>query len=234
MKKMKFRDAINEALHEEMSRDESVFVIGEDIIINGGPYGVTAGLGEKFPGRIYETPISEAGFTGMAVGAAMVGMRPVVELMYMDFVTCAMDEIVNQAAKVRYMSGGQINVPMVVRLPCGLGKYLAAQHSQSLESLFMNIPGLQIAVPATPRDAKGLMKAAIRNPDPVLYCEYKRMYTYEGDVPEDDYICQFGKAEIKREGEDATVIAIGPMVLKALEAAVIIEDDGYDIEVVDP
>jgi pyruvate dehydrogenase E1 component beta subunit len=234
MKKLKFREAINEALSEEMARDKSVFLIGEDIIINGGPYAVTAGLAQKYPGRVYETPISEAGFTGMAVGAAMVGMRPVVELMYMDFVACAMDEVVNQAAKIRYMTGGQVHVPMVIRLPCGLGKYLAAQHSQSFEGMFMNVPGLQIAVPATPLDAKGLMKAAIRSPDPVLYFEYKRMYAYEGDVPEDDYVCKFGKADIKREGEDATVIAVGPMVLKALEAAVELEDDGHDIEVIDP
>jgi len=234
MKTMAFNEAIRAALHEEMQRDESVFVIGEDVATHGGPYKVTDGIAEAFPGRIFETPIAEAGIVGIGVGAAMAGMRPVVELMYLDFVTCAMDEVVNQAAKMRYMTGGQARVPMVIRLPCGIGRLLAAQHSQILESWFMHVPGLQVVVPSTPADAKGLFKTAVRSPDPVMFFEYKRIYTSKGEVPEGDYTIPIGQADIKREGEDATVVAIGPMVQKSLEAAVLLEDDGYDIEVVDP
>ncbi len=234
MKTISYRDGLREALHEEMARDDSVFVIGEDVIIHGGPYAVTQGIEERFPGRIFETPIAEAGIVGVGVGAAMAGMRPVVELMYLDFVTCAMDEVVNQAAKMRYMTGGQAQVPIVIRLPCGHGRNLAAQHSQIMESWFMHVPGLQVVVPSTPRDAKGLMKTAVRSPDPVLFFEYKRLYTMEGEVPEEEYTIPFGKADIKRDGEDVTVIAVGPMVAKALDAGVRLEDDGYDIEVVDP
>ena len=217
-----------------MARDESVFVIGEDVIVHGGPYAVTQGIAERFPGRILETPIAEAGIVGIAVGAAMAGMRPVVELMYMDFVTCAMDEVVNQAAKMRYMTGGQARVPIVIRLPCGHGRLLAAQHSQIMESWFMHVPGLQVVVPSTPHDVKGLFKTAVRSPDPVLFFEYKRIYTVEGEVPEEAYTIPFGEADIKRDGEDVTVIAIGPMVAKALDAGIGLEDEGYDIEVVDP
>lgn len=234
MRTISYRDALREALHEEMARDESVFVIGEDVIIHGGPYAVTQGIAERFPNRIFETPIAEAGIVGIGVGAAMAGMRPVVELMYMDFVTCAMDEVVNQAAKMRYMTGGQARVPIVIRLPCGHGRLLAAQHSQIMESWFMHVPGLQVAVPSTPRDVKGLFKTAVRSPDPVLFFEYKRIYTTEGEVPEEEYTIPFGEAEIKRDGEDVTVIAIGPMVAKALDAGIGLEDEGYDIEVVDP
>jgi len=234
VKTISYRDGLREALHEEMARDDSVFVIGEDVIIHGGPYAVTQGIEERFPGRIFETPIAEAGIVGVGVGAAMAGMRPVVELMYLDFVTCAMDEVVNQAAKMRYMTGGQAQVPIVIRLPCGHGRNLAAQHSQIMESWFMHVPGLQVIVPSTPRDAKGLMKMAVRSPDPVLFFEYKRLYTMEGEVPEEEYTIPFGKADIKRDGEDVTVIAVGPMVAKALDAGVRLEDDGYDIEVVDP
>jgi len=234
MKTMAFNEAIRAALHEEMQRDESVFVIGEDVATHGGPYKVTDGIAEAFPGRIFETPIAEAGIVGIGVGAAMAGMRPVVELMYLDFVTCAMDEVVNQAAKMRYMTGGQARVPMVIRLPCGIGRLLAAQHSQILESWFMHVPGLQVVVPSTPADAKGLFKTAVRSPDPVMFFEYKRIYTSKGEVPEGDYTIPIGQADVKREGEDATVVAIGPMVQKSLEAAVLLEDDGYDIEVVDP
>lgn len=234
MRTISYRDGLREALHEEMARDDSVFVIGEDVIIHGGPYAVTQGIEERFPGRIFETPIAEAGIVGVGVGAAMAGMRPVVELMYLDFVTCAMDEVVNQAAKMRYMTGGQAQVPIVIRLPCGHGRLLAAQHSQIMESWFMHVPGLQVVAPSTPRDAKGLMKTAVRLPDPVLFFEYKRLYTMEGEVPEDEYTIPFGKADIKRDGEDVTVVAVGPMVAKALDAGVRLEDDGYDIEVVDP
>ena len=234
MRTISYRDALREALHEEMARDDSVFVIGEDVVIYGGYHAVTQGIEERFPGRIFETPIAEAGIVGVSVGAAMAGMRPVVELMYLDFVTCAMDEVVNQAAKMRYMTGGQAQVPIVIRLPCGHGRNLAAQHSQIMESWFMHVPGLQVVVPSTPRDAKGLMKTAVRSPDPVMFFEYKRLYTTEGEVPEEEYTIPIGKADIKRDGEDVTVIAVGPMVAKALDAGVLLEDDGYDIEVVDP
>ncbi len=231
---MAFNEALREALHEEMARDESVFVMGEDVITHGGPYKVTDGVAEKFPGRIFETPIAEAGIVGLGVGAAMAGMHPVIEIMYLDFITCAMDEVVNQAAKMRYMTGGQASVPMVVRLPCGVGRLLAAQHSQIMESWFMHVPGLQVVVPSTPADGKGLLKTAIRSPDPVMFFEYKRTYTHNGEVPDGEYLIPFGKADVKREGEDVTVIAIGPMVQKSLEAAVLLEDEGYDIEIVDP
>ena len=234
MKTMAFNEALREALHEEMERDDSVFVMGEDVITHGGPYKVTDGVAEKFPGRIYETPIAEAGIVGIGVGAAMAGMNPVIEIMYLDFITCAMDEVVNQAAKMRYMTGGQGSVPMVVRLPCGVGRLLAAQHSQIMESWFMHVPGLQVVVPSTPADAKGLLKTAIRSSDPVMFFEYKRIYTSKGEVPEGEHLVPFGKADIKREGEDATVVAIGPMVQKSLEAALLLEDEGYDVEVVDP
>jgi pyruvate dehydrogenase E1 component beta subunit len=195
---------------------------------------VTDGVAERFPGRIFETPIAEAGIVGVGVGAALAGMRPVVELMYLDFVTCAMDEVVNQAAKMRYMSGGQGTVPMVIRLPCGVGRLLAAQHSQIMESWFMHVPGLQVVVPSTPADAKGLFKTAIRSPDPVMFFEYKRIYTSKGEVPDGEHMVPIGLADIKREGEDATIVAVGPMVQKSLEAAITLEDDGYDVEVVDP
>lgn len=234
MSTLTIRDALHDAIHEEMERDESVFVIGEDVVAHGGPYTVTEGIAERFPDRIFETPIAEAGIVGVGVGAAMAGMRPVVEIMYLDFITCAMDEVVNQAAKMRYMTGGQASVPLVIRLPCGLGRYIAAQHSQIMESWFMHVPGLQVVVPSTPKDAKGLLKTAVRSPDPVLFFEYKRIYTAEGEVPDEEYLIPFGEAETKREGEDVTVVAVGPMVGKALEAGVILEDDGYDIEVIDP
>ena len=233
MRTLTFSEALREALHEEMERDETIFVIGEDVITHGGPYKVTDGIAERFPERIFETPIAEAGIMGVGVGAAMAGMNPVVEIMYMDFVTCAMDEVVNQAAKMRYMTGGQASVPMVIRLPCGVGRLLAAQHSQIMESWFMHVPGLQVVVPSTPGDAKGLLKSAIRSSDPVLFFEYKRIYTSRGEVPDGEYTIPFGQAKICREGEDATVVAIGPMVQKSLEAAVLLEDDGYDVEVVD-
>lgn len=234
MSTITFRDALHSAIHEEMARDDSVFIIGEDVIAQGGPYTVTEGVFDKYPDRIFQTPIAEAGIVGLGVGAALAGMRPVVEIMYLDFITCAMDEVVNQAAKMRYMTGGQASVPMVIRLPCGLGRYVAAQHSQIMESWFMHVPGLQVVVPSTPKDAKGLLKTAIRSPDPVMFMEYKRIYTSEGEVPDEEFLIPFGEAEIKREGEDATVIGIGPMVGKSLDAGILLEDDGFDIEVVDP
>jgi pyruvate dehydrogenase E1 component beta subunit len=234
MRIMTFRDALNEAIHEEMARDDRIFLIGEDVATHGGNLAVTKGIAEAFPNRIRETPIAEAAIVGVAVGAALAGMRPVAEIMYIDFVTCAMDEVVNQAAKMRYMTGGQASVPMVLRLPCGLSRYTAAQHSQALESWFMHVPGLHVVVPSTPQDAKGLFRTAVREPDPVLFFEYKRLYSLEGEVSDIVEPIPLGLAEVKRAGEDVTVVAVGPMVSKALEAGILLEDEGIDIEVVDP
>ncbi len=233
MPKKNMRDALREALHEEMARDDSIIVLGEDVIAHGGPYAVTRGIDEKFPGRIRQTPISEAGIVGTALGAALCGMRPVAEIMYVDFATCAMDEVVNQMAKVRYMFGGQTDVPVVLRLPSGSARLLAAQHSQCLEAWFLHVPGLQVVVPSTPYDAKGLLKTALRGKDPVLFMEYKRLYTNEGEVPDEDYTVPFGQADVKREGRDVTIVATGPMVPKALEAAGMLSQEGIEAEVVD-
>ncbi|HEY7495442.1 MAG TPA: alpha-ketoacid dehydrogenase subunit beta [Candidatus Tectomicrobia bacterium] len=234
MSKITMRDAIRDALHEEMERDNTIIVLGEDVIAHGGPYAVTRGIAEKFPGRIRQTPISEAGIVGTALGAALCGMRPVAEIMYVDFITCAMDEVVNQMAKVRYMFGGQTDVPVVLRLPSGSARLIAAQHSQCLEAWFMHVPGLQVVVPSTPYDAKGLMKTALRGKDPVLFIEYKRLYTMEGEVPDGEYAIPFGQADVKREGKDVTIVASGPMVGKALEAANTLAQDGIEVEVIDP
>jgi pyruvate/2-oxoglutarate/acetoin dehydrogenase E1 component len=234
MRTITVREAIREAICEEMERDPSVFLMGENITVHGGPQGVTAGMPERFPDRIFETPLAEAGIVGVGVGAAMAGMRPIVELMYVDFVTCAMDEVVNQAAKMRYMTGGQASVPIVIRMPCGLDRYIAAQHSQINESWFMHVPGLRVVVPTTPADAKGLMKSAIRCPDPVLFFEYKRAYGVSGPVPDGDDPIPFGRADIRRRGRDVTVIGIGPMAGKAMDAAAALAPDGIEIEVVDP
>jgi pyruvate dehydrogenase E1 component beta subunit len=234
MPKISMRDAIHDALHEEMARDETIYILGEDVIAHGGPYAITRGIAEKFPGRIRQTPISEAGIVGTAVGSALCGMRPVAEIMYVDFITCAMDEVVNQMAKVRYMFGGQTDVPVVLRLPSGSARLIAAQHSQSLEAWFTHVPGLQVAVPSTAYDAKGLMKSALRGRDPVIFIEYKRLYTDEGEVPEGDYTIPFGQADVKRPGRDATIVATGPMVGKALEAAQTLSQEGIEVEVVDP
>jgi pyruvate dehydrogenase E1 component beta subunit len=234
MPKINMRDAIHDALHEEMARDETIYILGEDVIAHGGPYAITRGIAEKFPGRIRQTPISEAGIVGTAVGSALCGMRPVVEIMYVDFITCAMDEVVNQMAKVRYMFGGQTDVPVVLRLPSGSARLIAAQHSQSLEAWFTHVPGLQVAVPSTAYDAKGLMKSALRGRDPVIFIEYKRLYTEEGEVPEEEYTIPFGQADVKRQGRDATIVATGPMVNKALEAAQTLSQEGIEVEVIDP
>src|ERR1043166_3723532 len=232
MPKINMRDALRDALHEEMARDETIIVLGEDVIAHGGPYAVTRGIYDKYPERIRQTPISEAGIVGRglgaALGAALCGMRPVAEIMYVDFITCAMDEVVNQMAKIRYMFGGQTDVPVVLRLPSGTARLIAAQHSQTLEAWFMHVPGLQVVVPATPYDAKGLMKTALRGRDPVMFIEYKRLYTNEGEVPESEYTIPFGKADIKRTGRDVTLVATGPKVGKALETAEPLASEGME------
>ncbi|MEM2147322.1 MAG: alpha-ketoacid dehydrogenase subunit beta [Candidatus Bathyarchaeia archaeon] len=236
MRKITYREALREALREEMRRDPSVFLLGEDIgRYWGGAFKVTDGLAEEFGDeRVRDTPISENAIIGVAVGAAITGMRPVAEIMFGDLAALAMDQIANQAAKIRYMFGGQAKAPLVVRTPFGAGVNIASHHSQSLEAWFMHVPGLHVAVPSTPYDAKGLLKAAIRGNNPVVFCEHKLLYPVEGEVPEGEYTIPFGVADVKREGEDVTVVATLYMVHKALKAAEKMADEGISVEVVDP
>jgi len=230
-----FAQAIREALAEEMRRDPRVFIIGEDVAEAGTPFKVLSGLVEEFGReRVIDTPISEAGFTGIAVGAAMTGMRPVVDIMFGDFITLAMDQIANQAAKVHYMSGGKLKVPMVVRTTLGATRRSAAQHSQSLHAWVSHVPGLKVALPSTPYDAKGLLKTAIRDENPVVFFEDKMSYQLRGPVPEEEYTIPFGVAHIKRAGDDITIVATSSMVQVALAAAEMLLEDGISAEVIDP
>jgi len=234
-RKLTFGQAVREALAEEMRRDPTVFVMGEDVAEAGTVFKVLSGLVEEFgTERVMDTPISEAGFTGMGVGAAMTGMRPVIDIMFGDFLGLIMDQIANQAAKVHYMSGGTLKAPMVIRTTLGATRRSAAQHSQSLHAWPSHIPGLKVVLPSTPADAKGLLKAAIRDDSPVVFFEDKMGYALKGDVPEGDYVIELGKADIKREGEDVTIVATSSMVLVALEAADLLAADGISAEVVDP
>ena len=234
-RELSYRDALNEALHEEMARDPSVCFLGEDVGRYGGVLQVSRGLYDRFgPKRVRDTPISEAGFTGIAVGAAMTGLRPVVEVMYIDFGALAMDQIVNQAAKARYMFGGKARVPLVMRTQGGGGRGNAAQHSQSLEMWYVHTPGLIVVQPSTPCDAKGLLKSAIRDDNPVIFIEHKLLYNTTGPVPDDEYLIPLGLADIKRAGKDVTIIATSRMVLFALEAAEKLAADGIAAEVIDP
>lgn len=234
-RELTFAEAIREALAEEMRRDPRVFIIGEDVAEAGTPFKVLSGLVEEFgKERVIDTPISEAGFSGIGVGAAMTGMRPVVDLMFGDFITLAMDQIVNQAAKVRYMSGGKLHVPIVFRTTLGATRRSAAQHSQSLHAWVSHIPGLKVALPSTPYDAKGLLKTAIRDDDPVVFFEDKMMYKLKGPVPADEYTIPFGVADIKRVGTDITLVATSSMVHIALGAAKMLEEIGISAEVIDP
>ncbi|MDR7543223.1 MAG: alpha-ketoacid dehydrogenase subunit beta [Armatimonadota bacterium] len=230
-----FAQAVREALAEEMRRDPRVFIIGEDVAEAGTPFKVLSGLVEEFGReRVIDTPISEAGFTGIAVGAAMTGMRPVVDIMFGDFITLAMDQIANQAAKVHYMSGGKLRVPMVVRTTLGATRRSAAQHSQSLHAWVSHVPGLKVALPSTPYDAKGLLKTAIRDENPVVFFEDKMTYQLKGPVPEEEYTIPFGVADVKRAGDHLTIVATSSMVHVALAAAEILQDDGISAEVIDP
>ena len=227
--------AIREALAEEMRRDPRVFIMGEDVAEAGTPFKVLSGLVEEFgPARVIDTPISEAGITGIGVGGAMTGMRPIIDIMFGDFITLALDQIVNQAAKVHYMSGGKLKVPLVVRTTLGATRRTAAQHSQSLHAWVSHIPGLKVVLPSTPYDAKGLLKTAIRDENPVIFFEDKMMYQLKGPVPEGDYTIPFGGADIKRAGADITLVATSSMVQVALEAAENLEALGISAEVVDP
>jgi len=227
--------AVREAIAEEMRRDPRVLIMGEDIAEAGHPFKVLTGLLDEFgPDRVLDTPISEAGFTGIAVGAAMTGLRPVVDIMFGDFVTLTMDQMVNQAAKVHYMSGGKWSVPMVMRATMGATRRSAAQHSQSLHAWFCHVPGLKVVMPSTPYDAKGLLKTAIRDENPVVFFEDKMMYRLKGPVPEKEYTIPFGVADIKREGSDITIVATSSMVQVALGAAKMLEEAGISAEVIDP
>src|SRR5450755_2027861 len=235
IRELTFAQAIREALDEEMRRDTTVFIMGEDVAEAGTPFKVLSGLLEEFgKERVVDTPISEAGFTGLAVGAAMTGMRPEVDIMFGDFVTLTMDQLVNQAAKVHYMSGGKWKVPMVMRTTMGATRRSAAQHSQSLHAWFCHVPGLKVVLPSTPYDAKGLLKAAIRDENPVIFFEDKMMYKLKGPVPAEDYTVPLGVADIKRLGEDITLVATSSMVQVALGAATLLEEIGISAEVVDP
>jgi pyruvate/2-oxoglutarate/acetoin dehydrogenase E1 component len=234
-RELTFAQAIREALAEEMRRDETVCIMGEDVAEAGTPFKVLSGLLEEFgKDRVLDTPISEAGFTGLAVGAAMTGMRPVVDIMFGDFITLTMDQMVNQAAKVHYMSGGKWRVPMVMRTTMGATRRSAAQHSQSLHAWFCHVPGLKVVLPSTPYDAKGLLKASIRDENPVVFFEDKMMYKLKGPVPADDYTVPLGVADVKRVGEDITLVATSSMVQVALGAATLLEEIGISAEVVDP
>lgn len=229
------REALNEAFFEEMARDDKVIVMGCDNGVKGNPFGVTLGLAKEFGlDRVIDTPISEASFTGMGVGAAVTGMRPVVEIMFCDWVTLAMDQIVNMAAKMRYMFGGKVEMPLVIRVPIGAGGGQAAQHSQSLESWFNHVPGLKVVAPYTPADCKGLLKASIRDNNPVIFLENKRTYAVRGEIPdEEDYLVEIGKAAVAREGSDVTLVTYSSMVKTCLNAAEKLAKEGVFCEVVD-
>ncbi len=227
--------ALNEALREEMLRDPTVILLGEDIGVHGGAFKVTKGLQDEFGReRVRNTPLAEAAIAGAAVGAAMTGYRPVAEIMYIDFTPIAMDQLVNQAAKTHYMSAGRLKVPMVLRTQCGAGRGNAAQHSQCLEAWFMHVPGLRVVMPSTPYDAKGLLKTAIRDEDPVVFIENKLLYGTKGTVPEGEYTIPFGVADVKRSGKDVTIVALSRMVHLALEAADKLAAEGISCEVIDP
>lgn len=235
MRELSYAEAIREALRQEMQRDERVFIIGEDVGVYGGAFGVTLGLIEEFgEERVIDTPISELTIAGTITGAALVGMRPVGEIMFMDFITLASEQLVNQAAKIRFMFGGKEKVPFVLRTPAGSGTGAAAQHSQSLENWFVHIPGLKVVMPSTPYDAKGLLIASIRDDNPVIFVEHKLLYRVKGSVPEEPYTIPLGTAEVKREGRDLTIVATSIMVQRALQAAEQLAGEGIEVEVVDP
>ena len=230
-----YRDALREAMSEEMRRDDSVFLMGEEVAEYDGAYKVSKGMLQEFgPMRVVDTPIAELGFAGIGIGAAMVGLRPIIEMMTFNFAVLALDQVVNTAAKMRSMSGGQLSCPVVIRGAGGAGGALGQQHSQCLEAQYVHIPGLKVMMPATPYDAKGMLKAAIRDPDPVIFIESEILFGAEGEVPEDDYIIPMGKGDIKRQGTDCTIVAWSRMVHVAKEAAEILAKEGIEVEIVDP
>ena len=233
-KKISISKAIGEAMHEEMVRDKNVIILGEDMGVMGNVFGITRGFRDEFGAdRVIDTPISESGFVGMSVGAAMRGMRPVAELMYNDFMTVCADPLVNQAAKMRYMTGGQLTIPMVVRMPMGSGRRNAGQHSQSLEAIFCHMPGLKVIAPSSAKDAKGLLKSAIRDNDPVIFMEHKLLYAHKEEIPDGEYTIPIGEAEVKKEGTDLTIISWSREVDFSLEAAENLAKEGINVEVLD-
>jgi acetoin:2,6-dichlorophenolindophenol oxidoreductase subunit beta len=232
---IRYNKAINNALREEMQKDPTVFIAGEDIANAGGSFGITRGLLDEFgPARVIDTPISESAIVGMAVGASSTGMRPIIEIMFMDFIAVCFDPIINQAAKMRYMSGGQMTLPLVIRTQCGAGVNAGPQHSQSLEALLFHIPGIKVVMPSNPYDAKGLLKAAIRDNNPVVFIENKALYGMKGEVPEEEYTIPIGQAKVVREGNDVTIVALGQMVNKALAVVETLEANGISPEIIDP
>ena len=235
LRRLTVKRALNETLREEMQRDPTVIILGCDVGIRGNPFGVTKGLYDEFgAARVLDTPISEAAIVGSSLGAAATGLRPVAEILFSDWITIGMDQLVNQIAKIRYMFGGAISVPLVIRAPVGAGGGQAAQHSQSFESWFSHVPGLQVVMPSTPADVVGLLRTAIRSDDPVLFFEHKRGYEIKGDVPEGDYTIPFGVADVVREGRDVTVVAISIMRHKAMTVATELAAEGIECEVIDP
>ncbi len=231
---LSYRDALNQALHEEFERDDTVILLGEEVAQYQGAFKVSQGLLQKFGAkRVIDTPISEAGFVGMAIGAAMLGLRPIAEVMTFNFAILALDQMINNAAKMYSMSGGKLHIPMVLRGPGGAAHQLASQHSQALETQYAMIPGLKVVLPATPADAKGLLKSAIRDPNPVVFIEGEALYPTKGEVPDGEYTIALGKADVKRAGKDVTLIAWSRMTLVALEAAALLEKSGIDAEVLD-
>jgi len=234
-KTLTIKQAINETLREEMRRDDTVIIMGCDVGVRGNPFGITIGLYDEFGAeRVRDTPISEAAIIGACLGAAATGLRPIGEILFSDWITLGMDQLVNQIAKIRYMFGGKINVPLVIRAPVGAGGGQAAQHSQSFEAWFSHVPGLQVVMPITPFDVKGLLKTAIRSDDPVLFFEHKRGYEIQGEVPGEDYTIPFGEAAIRREGTDVTLVAVSIMVHRALSVAETLSQLGIECEVIDP
>ncbi len=231
---MTYRDAVRQAMDEEMERDDAVFLMGEEVGEYNGAYKLSKGLLDKYgPERVVDTPITELGFTGVGVGAAMVGLRPIIEWMSFNFGILALDQVINNAAKMRYMSGGQFKLPLVIRGPNGPAEYLASQHSQALQSIFAHVPGLKVVAPATPYDAKGLLKTAVRDDNPVIVLEGELMYLWKGEVPEKEYLIPFGTADVKREGKDVTLVTYSKPLKIAQEAAVVLEKEGIDCEIVD-
>jgi len=235
LREITYSEAVREAMVQEMHLDKEVFLLGEDVGTYGGAFGVSKGMLEEFgPERVRDTPISEAAIAGAATGAALMGMRPIMEIMFMDFLTIAMNQLVNAAAKMRFMFGGKCSIPMVIRAPSGSGTGAAAQHSQSLEAWFVNVPGIKVVAPSTPADAKGLLITAIRDNNPVLFMEHKLLYRQKGLVPDGHYAIPLQSAEVKREGRDLTIVAYSIMVPRALEAAQKLAAEGIEVEVVDP
>ncbi len=235
MSEITVRQALNDAMREEMRRDPTIIILGCDVGLRGGPFGITKDLQKEFgPKRVIDTPISEPAFTGAGIGAAATGLRPVVEILYSDWITLAMDQIVNMAAKMRYMFGGKVNVPIVIRAPFGSGGGNAAQHSQSFEAWFNHVPGLKVAAPITPYDVKGMLKTAVRDDNPVIFFEHKRSYQLKGEVPDnEDYTVPLGKAVIRKEGTDVTIVAYSMMAVKAEQAAEELAEEGISCEVID-